>query len=101
MSDTITVGERIRILRRKKGWSQYDLAEKSGVLRQTITLIETSRVNRIRYENVVAIAKALEVSPDELYGNIPEEKRPIYDAITELEEAKKTIDAAIDRLKKI
>lgn len=82
--DPITIGDRIRKLRKEKNWSQYDLAEKSGVARPVINLIENSKVKRVDYGNVIAIAKVFEVSPDWLTGN-PTEKTDKDEIITDLE----------------
>jgi transcriptional regulator with XRE-family HTH domain len=93
------IGDRIKELRHKKNWSQYDLADKSGVLRATIHLIENGKVKRISYLNIIAIAKALEVTPEEIYGNIPEDKVPIIESINSLEKLKLDIDEVIKKLR--
>jgi putative transcriptional regulator len=37
------VNNRLRVLRAERGWSQADLAERTGVSRQTINAIETGK----------------------------------------------------------
>lgn len=63
-----SIGDKILALRKAKGWSQYDLEQKSGVSRPTIQLIESNRLKKVEYWNVKRIAEALEVDPDVLYG---------------------------------
>lgn len=64
-----TIGERIRQLRSDRKWSQYDLADKSGVTRPVINLIESNKVKRIDHYNVVKIAAAFDVDPRYLAGD--------------------------------
>ena len=42
-SDTLTMRNRLRVLRAERDWSQADLAERLSVSRQTINAIETGR----------------------------------------------------------
>jgi len=37
------VNNRLRVLRAERGWTQGELAERAGVSRQTINVIETGR----------------------------------------------------------
>lgn len=55
----------MKILRLDRGWTQRDLALKSGVSEQTITLIETRR-RRGSAETVSRLAAALGVSEEVL-----------------------------------
>jgi transcriptional regulator with XRE-family HTH domain len=41
---TVTVGEKIKVLRKERGWTQGDLAEKIGVKPQNISRYEKDRV---------------------------------------------------------
>jgi len=54
-------GERIRQLRKEKGFSQEELADKAGVHRTYIGMIERAEKN-ITLINIEKIANALEVS---------------------------------------
>ena len=53
-------------LRKKKKWSQQKLAEKSGLSYNTVTKIEQNLSNHPTIQTVEKLAKALEVSIEEL-----------------------------------
>ena len=61
MSETLTVGERIRRLRRTKGWHQVELAAEVGVNRHTVAMWETDRCLP-RVAPLFDLARALGVS---------------------------------------
>lgn len=61
------VGAKVRELREAKGWTQEQLAEKCGLTRVTISLIETGKTKEIMSGTVKAIASALEVPVDVLF----------------------------------
>lgn len=63
-------GERVREERIKQGFSQETLAEKAGVHRTYIGMIERAEKN-ITLANIEKIARALEISISEL---MPSEK---------------------------
>ncbi len=58
-------GERVRELRVKKGLSQEQLAELSGLHRTYISSLELGKRN-VSLVNIYALAKALGVTPDKL-----------------------------------
>ena len=62
----MTLGEKIREARRKCGLSQEQLAEKIGVARQTIGLIEAGNYNP-SISLCIDICKALNRTLDELF----------------------------------
>ena len=62
-----TLGERIARLRKEKGFSQVELAEKIGIVQVLISDYENDKL-RPHYEMIIRIALALEVSTDELLG---------------------------------
>ena len=69
MSDTaMTVGDRIRATRKREGISQTELAQKMGVIKQTLYKYETGIVTNIPSEKIEAAAKALGVTPGCLMG---------------------------------
>lgn len=63
-----TVGDRIRATRKREGISQTDLAQKMGVIKQTLYKYETGIVTNIPSEKIEAAAKALGVTPGYLMG---------------------------------
>lgn len=65
----MTLGERLKQSRLKKGWSQQRLAAASGASQQVINKLETGIVKASGY--IVHLARALEVSPDWLqFGTV-------------------------------
>ena len=58
---------RLRELREERGFSQYDLAQQSGVGRSTIAALETGE-RGAQPNTVRALARALGVSVPDLYG---------------------------------
>ena len=63
---SIEVGRKIRVARKMKGLSQVELAEKTGVTRQTIGLVEAGRYNP-SLRVCVKIARVLEKTLDDLF----------------------------------
>ena len=82
------LAENLRNLRRKKGYTQSQLAELSGVSRRIVVHYE-NYVRKPVYENVQKMADALGVSIDELIGK------------TESRKAKKQDDASYKIMKKV
>jgi transcriptional regulator with XRE-family HTH domain len=73
-----TFGQALRELRRSKGISQRDLAEKVGVDFSYISKIENDRLPPPAADTIVKICNALEAPPDTLLalsGKIPSELR--------------------------
>ena len=62
----MTVINWIREKRLEKGWTQLELAQKSGVPQPTISQIENGNRRYPTYENIKKIAKALEINIEEL-----------------------------------
>lgn len=69
---SIRLGKKIRRLRREKGWRQIDLAEHSGVHEVHISDIERG-AREICLNNLLALAKGLEISVSDLVLGIDEE----------------------------
>jgi len=59
--DLIDLGERIKAIRKAKGWSQRELAEKSGVSRARIEALENARIVEIGFKHLMRIMHALGV----------------------------------------
>jgi XRE family transcriptional regulator, regulator of sulfur utilization len=66
---SIRLGQRIRRLRKEKGWRQIDLAEQAGVHEVHISDIERG-AREICLNNLVALAGGLGVSVSELVRGI-------------------------------
>lgn len=62
----LTFGERVRLLRKEKGLSQEELADKADVHRTYVGMIERGEKN-ITIVNIQKIAKALGVHIKELF----------------------------------
>ena len=58
----LTTGEVIRLLRELKGWTQQELAERSGINASNISLLENERVE-IGKRRAEQLAKAFNVHP--------------------------------------
>ncbi len=61
-----TLGQKIKELRKQKGYTQEELAIKANVPYTTLTKVENEAVKNPSFETVAAIAKGLEVSLDVL-----------------------------------
>ena len=70
MIDYVTIGKRIKELRKRKGLTQAQLAEMSGVEPSNISHIERA-ATKLSLPTLIAIANALDATLDELvYGNL-------------------------------
>jgi transcriptional regulator with XRE-family HTH domain len=65
----VQVGERIRQLRKKRGWRQIDLAEQSGIHEVHISDLERG-VREVGLRHLAALATAFEVSLSEFLKGI-------------------------------
>jgi transcriptional regulator with XRE-family HTH domain len=59
-------GSRLRQLRDERGYSQEELAERAGLHRNYVGGVERGERN-VALENIVKLAKALAVTPGELF----------------------------------
>ena len=64
MSTTPTFGERLRAMRTARGLTLAELANRAGMHLQGVANIESGRRPNPTWETVVALSKALGVSPD-------------------------------------
>ncbi len=62
----MTLGERIREERRKRGWKQRDLAERCGMNQGQISDLENHPKQWVNLEPVLKIARAFGLSVEEL-----------------------------------
>jgi DNA-binding XRE family transcriptional regulator len=65
-SRIIMIGDNIKKLRKKRGFSQDNLARKADMPYATLIKIESNVVKKPSVQNVAKIAKALGVTVDEL-----------------------------------
>lgn len=64
----VTIGERVRICREKKNFSQGELAELIGVSKMMVSYYERD-FKPLSFEMAIRIAKVLETTLDYLAGN--------------------------------
>ena len=64
----MNLAERVRAGRERVGLSQEKLAQQMGMDRNTLWHIEAGRTKHPRADQLIALAKALEVSTDYLLG---------------------------------
>ena len=67
-------GKRIRLLRKTRGMTQTQLAEKAGIHSSFLSSVERGIMNA-SLESIVAIAKALEVHPGKLFPGVELDKK--------------------------
>lgn len=83
------VGARIRALRKDRGWTQDELAQRAGIAVQTISRAE--RGGALSIANIKRVGVALEVHPLELFadpgvqGEISTEVRRVVDLMQGLD----------------
>jgi len=75
----MTMGERIKTTRRKRGWSQRELARRARVRQATISELEAGMQTETRTDILRRLAQALGVTMDYLAG-MYEEDEPGDDA---------------------
>jgi len=71
----VALGERLARLRKDRGFTQVELAEKLGIIQTIVSDYERGRL-RPHHDMIVRMAKVLDVSTDELLGVVPPAKRP-------------------------
>lgn len=60
--------ERLRSIRKAKGWNQHELAAQAGIPRASIAKWESGITERPRPVALRRVAKALDMSPSDLFG---------------------------------
>lgn len=65
------MGHKIREIRIEKGMTQEELAERSGVSRVSISLIENGKITNVSSNTLRALADALGVSLDAIFFSEP------------------------------
>ena len=94
----MTVGELIRAERKKKGWTQSELAERLGTTDRSISDLERGKTNP-KLDTISHFARSLNISIDALIGVVPEGEVPscvkAFFAGMSAEEASKYIQLCI------
>lgn len=57
----------IKEIRKKKGISQWKLAEMSGIARATISKLENGKEIDVRISTLIALSRALNCAPSKLF----------------------------------
>ena len=80
MSKTATMSERIFEVRDERGWSQRRLAAESGISQTTIVHLETGQITEPRRPTLRRIARALDMTVEELLEGVdaPKADRPSF-----------------------
>ena len=65
----VHLGDRIRKLRKKRGWTQVEMAEKVGIDRSFLADVERGKRN-VSILNVESIARGLKVSLSQLFSRL-------------------------------
>ncbi len=60
-----TMGQRLARLRKERGWTQVELAERVGMVQTVLSDYERGKL-RLNADNIVRFAQALDVTTDEL-----------------------------------
>lgn len=58
----ITPGEALKIIREQQGWTQADLAKKTGINQSNLSALENN-MRQMGRERAIVLAKALKVHP--------------------------------------
>ena len=66
METMTTLGDRVRELRKARGWSQQRLGDEAGVTAQTVWLLETHQLKDVKLSTLSKIAEAMGVSLTDL-----------------------------------
>ncbi len=82
--DYVSIGNRIKDIRKSKGWTQAKLAEKSKIEPSNISHIERA-ATKLSLPTMINIANALGVSLDELaYGSLKQSSHISINIINEI-----------------
>ncbi|MGG3641479.1 helix-turn-helix transcriptional regulator [Bacillus gobiensis] len=63
--------KKVREKRLEKGWTQFELGERSGVSQPTISQIENGNRKHSTHQNIMKIAEALGIKVEELTEKNP------------------------------
>ena len=71
------LANRVKALRKKKGWSQQKLAQEAGLSFNAITKIEQGKAKHPTLKTLLKLSDVFKVSLDELVGREGHKKRLI------------------------
>ncbi|SET46519.1 Helix-turn-helix domain-containing protein [Natronincola peptidivorans] len=77
----MTIGERIRKMRKEKGYSIMDIKEQTGLSKSTISEVENDKSNPTA-DTLQKIAKALDVTVDTFFKEDEELQQPVVEFTT-------------------
>jgi len=77
----MSISDRIRALREKKGWTQNHLADVSGVPQPTIWRLEKGRILNPKTNVLRQLAKGLDVTADYLLMDEDDKDLPSFDDV--------------------
>lgn len=69
----MTIGERILLMRQRRGWNQVELAHRSGVSQAQISALESGKKTDVTSRTLRRLALALGVTTDWLAGMYQDE----------------------------
>ena len=67
MTTTARLGEALRTIRRRNGWTLEQVAERSGISRSTLSKVERNTL-QLTYDKLARLSKGLGVEINELFG---------------------------------
>lgn len=79
IKDGLTVAERLTDIRKNRGYTQLELAERVGITREVLASYELGRA-RIYDEMIYRLATALDVTTDRILGK--EERKDVNESIS-------------------
>jgi transcriptional regulator with XRE-family HTH domain len=74
--ETESLGQRLARLRKERGWTQVELAERVGIIQSLMSDYERGRL-RLKPDMILRFASALEISTDELL-QAKDSARPLH-----------------------
>ncbi len=80
--DFVAIGNKLYEIRKKRGLTQAQVAEEADISDRSYADIERGAVN-MRIETMLRICKALNISPDEIFIDLPTSDKPNEAALLE------------------
>lgn len=94
MESVLIDGEKIRALRNKRRWTQKELSLTSGIDQSLISDLENNKKTGPRIDTMVALARALGVTTDDLF--VPAEPVPVEPTDPKLDVGMRLIEDMTD-----